>query len=335
MKAKFTEFIRKNLQNTQKHTSPNTPFCTSDAKKIWSKVVKKIHSYFQFTQTQKILEEFMKFTDSFTRQTFVHELEHSFIPLDVPPKERIQIPYSYTYVTEDEDVFHNYKNQNIPIIFLHTQQDVQDCETYDSLIAVECDKFLWHLEQLPQTQFRPYEKEPIFEKNISLLYSYSPILSYWMSQKELQQEFLDITQQIVTLQEILDTIRSTYQNQSAEDYQKEIDKINEKLAETLSRTQISAIDIFEQNQSQKNHPIIQSIIEDAKEKSSIPSTFLSETYPFEFLYDEFQKESQKIQNEKLKARLQDLYQNSEVLKNIPQIVSEIDIYIYLCDFYNG
>ena len=236
-----------NLYKTPVKVEAESIFKTKEGKAVHNRVLNRISSYFYFSDSSNLLNCFAFSQEKIKikeRQDFFKNIpknfKRDFLKDLKKPRARWKPNYGIIAVTDNEEVFKELKNLDIPVKFLLNEEDVRDLENYDIVQAVEIENFEMALEQLPQSVFIDSVEDIYLER-------YLEILSGWENNFRIMENIdePEIKRIILELNHILNLIGvKSKEKISRDEIEDKISYINEEIFKKVKELNISGESLF-------------------------------------------------------------------------------------------
>jgi len=338
----FSNFIIENELSPFNKTKPslkikNSPFFTSDAKKIHTKTIHKISEKFIFSNTS-CLWNYFQFTKSkeeiLSRQNFFKNIKpfnNSVLRELSPPFNWWRPPYSIIVVTEDEKTFMELKKLNIPCQLLSSPQDVKNLESYDIVQVINCSTFDSALESFSQTIFvnniedcyleRFLVNLSGWEKNINLLLDSNP-----------PEKIRRLCTKLSPLFELFHQEKKVI---TPEDINVSLKKINELLFEKLKDFSFTGESLVKLLSTKSLPQNIIKLIDECISSSKFSQELYSRSIPVE-IDDELLETYIKNCGTNINTALaENIYSHNEIINSLPYLLHILEQELLVFDFLSG
>lgn len=316
-------------------------FKTSDARKVYSKLIELISAEFNFKETSQIWKFFGACQDEkeiIRRQNYFKEIQS--MKLDFgnelrkinKPMTQWNPPYGIMVVTEDESVFSELKNKGCPVKYLLNERDVESLEDYDLIQAIECENFRRILERLPQSIFLDSLEEAYLER-------YIESISGWKNNLEILDkisgfaEFDILKSKTRTLLELC--IKKEELEITEEKARGAVDKINSEVERFLRNLTLNGEEIIQILSNKKLPEELKKKIKYEVSNSHLPEHLFNIEYPITLNLEELQSTIREgeIRGGVYIAEL--IRKKSKEVIETPKVIREMSEWIILLDFLNG
>lgn len=327
-----------NKGKTQLKKDSEDIFKTKDAKAINIKVLTKISNNFIFQETSNLLNTLFLTTNPrliVERQNYFRNVKkginNTILNKLKKPRPSWGPKYGIVAVTDDEGVFSQLKNIDIPVKYLLNEDDVLELQNYDIVQVVEIENFRLALEQLPQSVFIDSIDDVYLER-------YLEALSGWKENFKILETIDDenIRQIIEELSPVLRLIDLEKKEKvSRIDIENIVKEINEEVFEKVKQLNIQGESLFRMLSENKMPPELEKVIDESIKKVSIPTHFLESGMPVrinEHELEEFLKLQDANQNTDFASKLKKFKQE---LKKVPELIKRLESEILIFDLKGG
>ena len=346
MKQEILNFIRENnlspFNSLKTQLKPQNPiYKTADGKKVHNKTISKISENFIFKDTSNIFN-FFSFTNSVEevkkRQEFFMGLS-KYSVLDNSSLENLKKPkniwkpeYDVVVVTENSETFNKLKKMNCPVQLIISETDVSLLESRDLVQIIDCPEYGILLESLPQGIFYKNIEDVYLERHLELFSGWAENIKI-LKEKNSIKSIDEISNKLFSLLPLIDN-----EQKEVLDHDKIEDKIylaNEKINEKLKDLTLSGTSIVE-ILSRGNLPdsvkeIVQKIIDEEK----IPREIVDISIPLKLNEEEFERILDNELKNEYSNSAEKIKEFSIELKNIPELLNELENLILFFDFISG
>lgn len=331
----FTEAV---MNNTKK----SSIFKTAEGKKIHNKVLNFISSNFYFKDTKKILEyyfftddpkiikqrqELFNFKNSFKDSEWLKTLKLS--------KDSWKPSYSIIVVTEDEETYMKLKKNKIPAELFYSTSQIEDLKYYDIVQVLDCEKYGFQLERIPQSIFLNSIEDVYIERYLEQLSLYLNILENITEKPTVLAINPDLnkkTKLFLELKPLMQKVCSKII--SKEDVESKLIVMNQQLADKLSSITLSGTSLLQALGNKFDTQIV-TLINSIICSSGYSSNIFKSNIPIEIDYDELEQEIKKNGTEVYTSLSDKIYKNKDIIKNIPQYLKDLEQTLVLLDFIQG
>jgi DNA mismatch repair protein MutS2 len=331
------------FRNTKSITLDSSLFKTSDAKKVQKKVIDKINSFFSYKDTENLLYFIQSFKENFKFQDYFLNLKkvNNNIFKDITePKETWKPKYSIIVVTEDEKLFMELKREKIPVSLIQSIHDINELSSYDVIQAINCDDFSIALESIPQLIFLNSIDEVYLERYLSFFSSWEKNLELIENNlnnidnfKEIKDEFERIIKGINPLFVLLKEDKR--KELSEEEVYDACEKINNQISKHLKEMTISGDELVLLLQSKKIPEDIKRIIDNEINSANYYSDLFIKEIPLKVNEDFLREEIKRQETDKFTDFSNNIKKHSQLLKDLPNIIYEIESLLIIYDFLSG
>lgn len=283
---------------------------TPESRKIFQKMIQKIAQNFQLRHTKYMIPLYAKSQIQFNPENFSHILASC-----KKTEKSWKCPFSYIVITEDEATYEQLKQHHISSHYIISSKELDICGDYEIIFSLDCDRFIWELEQLPHQVSINNIQEIIRIKELETLSQYKHIMTV------LQTHQIDSYQHILSL---FETKTTQFDTQAILE---EIEIKNKELQEKISHISISGTSILEVLQSQSFPVQIQEIIDEHRE--SLP--FVTDSFPLALDEEKLQTYRQEIKTREYKQIIESILE----LNDISHLQIQITKHVHTLDFVNG
>ncbi|MBS3075866.1 hypothetical protein J4429_05410 [Candidatus Pacearchaeota archaeon] len=327
-----------NLYKTPVKAEVESIFKTKEGKAVHNRVLNKISSYFYFSDSSNLLNLFA-FTQEKNKikekqdffKNIPNNLKRDFLMNLKKPIAKWKPNYGIIAVTDNEEIFKELKNLDIPVKFLLNEEDIRDLENYDIVQAVEIENFRLALEQLPQSVFIDSIEDVYLER-------YLEILSGWENNFKIMENIDDneIKRIILELSPILNLIGSKSKEKiSRDEIEYKISDINKEIFKKVKEMNISGESFFTMLSQNKLPKELNEIVEIEINKSNIPEQILDLNIPVkinENELNEFIKLHDANENTDFAEKIK---RNANLLKQVPEKLERLSALMLAYDFMSG
>ena len=327
-----------NLYKTPVKNENENIFKTKDGKSVQNRVLNRISSYFCFSDTSNLLNCFL-FTEDVKkidgRQEFFksisQNIDNDFLKELKKPRNLWKPKYGIIAVTDNEDIFKELKNLDIPVKFLLNEEDVLDLKNYDIVQAVDTEQFAMALEQLPQSVFIDSIEDVYLER-------YLEMLSGWKDNLRILEktEHNEIKAIVTDLNLSLELTGSkNIEKISRDEIEDKISCINEEIFKRVKEMNISGESLFSMLSQNKLPKELRDIVDNCIEKTNIPGHLFEISIPVkinELEVEEFIKLQDANENTDFAEKIK---KNSKILKQVPEKIERISALLLFYDFISG
>ena len=299
---------------------------TKDARKVYDKIRNKLCSGFVFPATRNLLDTLhlpASESEIKQRQEFFKNLPE---PVEIlkhlkQPRSYWRPSYSILAVTEDENTYKDLKTKGVPVTMLLSTHDMENLNEYDIVQAVDCDKFIFQLEQLNNAVIFDNPGEIYLEK-------YLIQLSAWQHNIELLEDVIDTTE-LKDMLRFLDTKTTAF---SVEEIEQATEKINNQVSELLKDTQVTGDKIVNMLDSGSLPEELHKIVLTQIKNSGYDPVFFKASLPVKPDYEEINLHLRQTQNNIYINFVEKLRYNKEKLGKIPTLIRQIETELLILDF---
>ncbi|MFT7615994.1 MAG: hypothetical protein ACI8Y7_000822, partial [Candidatus Woesearchaeota archaeon] len=161
--------------------TPWTDVCkTADARKVQVKLLNTITKKFHYPHTKVVLHTYSNSTLPF------HSGDYSEILKQCIFAQPWKCPYSSIVITEDEKTYAQLKKENIPAYFLAQTKEIEMCKDFDIVKVLDCTKFIYELEQLPNHVIIDSIKQAIVEEQVKEISIWKHIIQVFCDQEYIE-----------------------------------------------------------------------------------------------------------------------------------------------------
>lgn len=344
MKEEYCKFIESNNLSpfsrlkTQISSSNNSIYKTKDGKLIHNKLIAKISSNFQFTDSSNLwnclsftanLEEIKKRQEFFR---LIQPQNNDFLKELKKPRPNWSPKYEIAVVTEDESTFIKLNELDCTVKLLCSENDLSDLDRYDIIQVGDVDVFQRALEQLPQT---------VFIKDIDNIYleRYLEELSGWTENLELinkntqDEEIKSITAELISLFPLINNKISKIITR--EEVEKTLENINNAIEEKLKDLTISGSHLIRIMSEGKLPEDFRKIISDTIEESKIPTQLFNISIPISIDEREFEDLVKRQSANEFTDIAEEVKSKAEIIKDIPKKLKRLSHLLLFLDFVSG
>lgn len=344
MEKELIQFITENklspfnLYKTPVKTDGESIFKTKEGKAVHNRVLNKISNYFYFSESSNLLSCFNFTQDRITikdRQDFFKnipkKLRHDLLKDLKKPAVKWKPNYGIIAVTDNEEVFKELKNLDIPVKFILNEEDIRDLENYDIVQAVEIENFSLAIEQLPQSVFIDSVEDVYLER-------YLETLSGWYDNFRILEniEVDEIKKIILDLMPVLNlvSIKST-EKISREKIEEKISDINEEIFKKVKEMNISGESLFAMLSQNKLPKELNEIVENEVKISGIPEQILDLSIPVKINENELNDFIRLRDANENTDFAEKIKRNSSLLKQVPEKLERLSALMLVYDFVAG
>ena len=344
MKEEYCKFIELNNLSpfnrlkTQISSPNNSIYKTKDGKLVHNKLLTKISSNFQFTDSSN-LWNCLSFTANSEeikkRQEFFKSItpsNNAFLKELKKPRPNWSPKYEIAVVTEDESTFVRLNELDCTAKLLVSQNDLSDLERYDIIQVIDCDVFQRALESLPQT---------VFIKDLDNVYleRYLEELSGWVENLELisqnaqDGEMKFITTELISLFPLIN--KTTSKIITREEVEKILEEINLIIEEKLKDTIISGSSLIKIMSEGKLPEDFRKIINDTIEENKIPPHIFNISIPVSVDEKELEDLIRRQNANEFTDTAEEVKSRAETIKSIPEKLKRLSSLLLFSDFISG
>lgn len=338
------KFIRENelspfnTVRTQIGSASPAIYKTRDAKLVHSRLMTRISSSFNFSDSFNIWQFFPFSSDPNeikSRQEFFRYLDikdTSFLKLIKKPKQTWSPRYDVVAVTENEDTFLRLNGLGCAVSLLSSERDLSEMEKYDIVQVIDCDNFERALESLPQSVFVSDIDDVYLER-------YLEILSAWKENLEIlkinssSEEILSIVNELSVLFKFLDENKSKVVRR--EDVVKVAMEINDEIEEKLKTMTISGMSLLKIVNEGKLPEDVSKIVNELIRESGVPEHIFNIGIPVTIDERELDDLMRRQSANEFTDLAEEIKSNSNILKKVPESIMRLTGLILLEDFLSG
>jgi len=266
------------LSQTKQDQWNKLPFKTKEARKVFDKVCAYLGSYFYLPQTPELLKILPQTNVDFwlSQMDFTCNLDTK----DISTPTIWRPVYSWIVATENENIYRQLKEKQIPAQFIDSTHSIDAIEHYDVIRVYQCEQFAWALERLPQC---------IFIKDLNhaapeiILREFAKKKQLILFAAEKLKLPLDAAQQ--TIEQLLIASSLLEQTISKKIDKKELElsvhSVNKKLLAELESVQINGSAMLLVMQKKQLPPAVYSLMDRLILESSLPSELILRQIPLE------------------------------------------------------
>lgn len=319
-------------------TNKQTIFKTPDARKIHTKVLSKLSANFTFSETPNLWNCFK--TDSNTeevksRQQFfltLKKMSGNFLKNLSYPRATWKPKYDVVVVTEDESTFVKLNELGCGVILLTNQNDVADLERYDIVQVVDCSDFTSILEKLPQSVFLASPQDAYLERFLEQLSGWRENFAI-LNGADVSRDLRECLDQLIECFVLLENKEGKIISEGLAE--RTLEDINEEVGDKIKEMTISGAGLMKMLGEGKMPEPILKIIQDAIEKSGLPEHIFNIEIPVSIDYKELEAQIKIQSAHEFTDIAERIKKNASKLKNIPNILQNLEAQIIAEDFMTG
>ena len=313
-------------------------FKTKEAREIYSRVIEKIEKNFNFQSTLEIINYIGISQDKGEierRQNYFKHIDkedYSFLRNLTKPKSNWKPKYEVVVVTEDEKTFNELKNLDCPVKILLTDSDISELQFYDIVQAIECENYSIVLERLPQVVFIDSIEEVYLERYVEIFAGWIDNLNVILN-KCTNVEILKIAESLIPLFELAQNIDKEKIKRA--DVESALEKINSDIENELKDINITGANFFNMLKKGDFPEEIKKVISKSVRNSGLSEEFFNFSVPVSIDEDALEKRLREQDIGGFVAYSQKINRNSQILKNLNSIISELEARLIIADFKFG
>ena len=311
---------------------------TSDAKKIYNKVIEKLSRDFIFKETDNLWNYF-DFFDNFEvikeRQKFFKSLEkrdNSYLRRLKKPRQTWDPKYDVVVITEDENTFVELQKLNCPVQLIVNDNDLSGLEKYDLIQVIDCEMYGSVLERLPQCIFIDDISNIYLERYLEELSCFSENYDILLK-NNVSSDIKEILEKLKPLFDLIDI--KINKSLTIEGVENIVEDINEKINSKIKDMTISGESLIKILGEGKMPESFEKIIKEALDESGLNREIFVFKIPVEIDYNELELEIKKRDSMQFTNLAEEIKRKAEELKKIPKLINKLKAHLILEDFCLG
>lgn len=319
--------------------NPNTIFKTKDAKNVANSILQHISKKFFFADTANIFNVFSFTTDEkeiTRRQVFFSSCKgtsNEYLNEIVKPSPSWRVPYSIAIATEDESLFLEMRNKNMPARLIISESDLPNLEQIDLVYVINCEEYSRALEMLPGAVFVNNVEDIYLERNLVDLSGWKNNLMVLKDIENLPEKMKLIVGELQKASQLLE--QDSLEEIDEKKIENALKEINNAVQDKLRNFTVGGNDLMLMMQKGTLPPALNQIISESITATGLPPLLFRKGMPVQIDDEEVNRLLQKQSADKFTLFAKKILKEKQTLKNIPSLLEDLSAYLIYVDFIGG